>query len=199
MPSKRSAFRYSTSIAIGSPSARRSRSICSTSVPSPSRSALADLGVRRHAAHVDQLRARDHPARPHLLGVAREAESLLDLGARDERALALHAVDALLGLEALQRVPHGRARDAELGAELALGRQGGALRQAPDHLDQRLAQQPVLRLAALLRVRPYTVDHVSLPERPIAFEPGQNTEMRRIDRTTCDLYDRRLDWAQPGY
>ena len=39
----------------------------------------------------------------------------------DEGALALAAEDPLLGLEALQHVADGRARDAVVGAELALG------------------------------------------------------------------------------
>ena len=85
-----------------------------------------DVDSGLDAADRDQLRARDDAACAHLLGVARQAEPLLDLRERDERALALAAEDPLLGLEALQHVADGRPGDAVLGAELALGGQGRA-------------------------------------------------------------------------
>ncbi len=62
------------------------------------------------------------------------------LALRDERALALPAVDPLLGLELLQHMADGGARDAELGAQLALGRERAPYRQAADQLEQRFAQ-----------------------------------------------------------
>ena len=64
--------------------------------------------------------------RPDVLGVAGQLEGLLDLRLGDVGPAALPAVDALLGLEAVERLAHGRARDPEAVAELALGRHRGA-------------------------------------------------------------------------
>ena len=105
-----------------------------------------DLDRRLDAADRDQLRAGHDAAGAHLLGVARQPERLLDLRERDEGALALAAEDPLLGLEPLQHVPDGRARDAVLGAELALGGQRCAGDALADQLEQRLAQAPRLQL-----------------------------------------------------
>ena len=123
-----------------------------------------DIDPGLDAGDRDQLGARDDPARPHLLGMARQPERLLDLRKCDEGALALAAEDPLLGLEALQHVADGRARDAVVGAQLALGGQGGPGRPLADELEQRLAQAARLRLrdhrcACFRRLRCLFLDH----------------------------------------
>ena len=164
----------------------------STSVPGPRRSAVATSIAGLDAADVDQLRARDDAARAHLLGVAREAERLLDLRARDEGALALAAVDALLGLEALQHVADGRPGDAVLGAELALGGQGRAPGRLADQLEQRLAQRgatsSLARTPECARFEPRRSLPLSRPHVP----PHHNRNLT-IPITICN--DRAAYWV----
>ena len=69
-------------------------------------------------------------------------------GGRDEAAAAGLAPDQPVGGQALHGVPGGHPADAELGAQVGIGRQLGARRQHRDAFAQRLLDLAVLRLVA---------------------------------------------------
>src|SRR5262245_1537855 len=82
----------------------------------------AQTGARELAGERERARARDHPAAAHVLAERGHRQLLGELRVLDIRAAAAPADEVALAGELVEGSADGQPRDAEIGAELTLGR-----------------------------------------------------------------------------
>src|SRR5437763_9214723 len=99
---------------------------------------------RGHDAQLESLAARRHAARPDLVRERAHRQLLRDLRLAHERARAAPADEAALAHEFVEGCPDREPRDAEVEAELPLGRDRLADRQLVDQVADALARLALL-------------------------------------------------------
>ena len=178
-----------SSIAIGSPSARRSRLTATTGSEGETcrmRPRRAPAGIsRRSSVRLPGCEA----ARAHVVAERRDVDALRDLRLGDERAGAAPADEVALAHELVERRAHGQPRDAEVDPELALG--GDRLADA-ERLDQ---LEDALACLALLRHRAPTSSAHRRPSR--AARPSRDRRSGTGAGSTREL-ERAAHAARPS-
>ena len=105
----------------------------------------AEPRARGNDLQLERPRGRPHPAALHVVGEGRERQLLRDLRLADERARAAAADEVALADEVVEGGADGQPRDAEVGAELPLGRDRVADAELLDEVEDTVSRLALLR------------------------------------------------------
>ena len=136
---------WSVSIAIVSWSASRSRLMITTGSDGETCRSRPRCAPAGDDAEVERAAARHHAAAAHVLGEGGHRQLLGDLRLADERAAAVAADEHPVADEIVERGPHREPRDAEVGAQLPLGRDRVADAELLDQVEDAAPRLALLR------------------------------------------------------